>query len=105
MAEFAYPAFNIAEYSLIMHVLLQPKRLSESGFKQSVVLANEVSMRFHIPLDFMTHKRHDYTERQIGRGKKEWETNVRGFFPLQTQVKLRDKRSSSWMTCVHPAAQ
>lgn len=82
MAEFAYPAFNIRDYSMIMPVPLHPKRLRERGFNQSVVLAREISKRFHISLDFMTLRRHVDTEPQISLGKKEREANVHGVFSV-----------------------
>ena len=92
MAEFAYPAFNIRDYSLIMPVPLHPKRLRERGFNQSVVLAREVSMRFHIPLDFMTLRRHVYTAPQISLGKKERESNVHGVFSVTDSAKVTGQK-------------
>ncbi len=92
MAEFSCPAFNIAEYSLIMPVPLHAKRLRERGFNQSVVLAREVSRRFHIPLDFITLKRHVYTEPQISLGKKEREANVHGVFSVADSGTVKGKK-------------
>jgi ComF family protein len=92
MAEFAYPAFHIGEYSLIMPVPLHPKRLRERGFNQSGVLAREVAIRFHIPLDFMTLKRHVYTEPQISLGKKERQANVHGVFSVAEAGKVAGQR-------------
>jgi ComF family protein len=89
MAEFVYPAFNIRDYSLIMPVPLHPKRLRERGFNQSVVLAKEVSKRLHISLDFMTLRRHIYTDPQISLGKKEREVNVRGAFSVTDSAKVK----------------
>jgi ComF family protein len=88
MAEFAYPTFNIRDYSLIMPVPLHPKRLRERGFNQSVVLAREVSKRLHISLDFMTLRRHIYTDPQISLGKKEREVNVHGAFSVTDSAKV-----------------
>jgi ComF family protein len=92
MAKFAYPAFNIGDYSLIMPVPLHPKKLRERGFNQSVVLAREVSRRFHISLDFMTLRRHVYTEPQISLGKKEREANVHGVFSVTDSVKVKGQK-------------
>jgi len=91
-AEFAYPGFNIGEYSLIMPVPLHPKRLREREFNQSVVLAREVSRTFHIPLDFMTLRRHVYTDPQISLGKKEREANVHGAFSVADSGKVKGQR-------------
>ncbi|MGO9139078.1 MAG: double zinc ribbon domain-containing protein [Syntrophales bacterium] len=91
MAEFTYPAFNIGENSLIIPAPLHPKRLRERGFNQSVVLARELCKRFHVRLDFMTLKRHVYTEPQISLGKKERETNVH-VFPVADAGKVKRQR-------------
>ena len=92
VAEFAYPTFNIGEYSLIMPVPLHPKRLRERGFNQSVILAREVARRVHIPLDSMALKRHVYTEPRISLGRKERETNVHGVFPIADSGKVKGER-------------
>lgn len=92
MAEFAYPGFDIRDYSLIMPVPLHPKRLRERGFNQSVILAREISERFRISLDFMTLVRHQYTEAQISLGKKEREVNVRGVFSVTDSGKVKGQK-------------
>jgi ComF family protein len=92
MAEFEYPAFDIRDYSLIMPVPLHPKRLRERGFNQSVVLAREISKRFHISLDFMTLRKHVYTEPQISLGKKEREANVHGVFSITDPAKVNGQK-------------
>ena len=61
MAGFACPDFNISDNSLIMPIPLHPKRLRERGFSQYIILAREISKRFHIPLDFIMLRRHVYT--------------------------------------------
>jgi ComF family protein len=92
MAEFAYPAFDIGDYSLIMPVPLHPKRLRERGFNQSVILAREISKIFFISLDFMTLVRHAYTEAQISLGKKEREANVHGVFSVTDSDKVKGQK-------------
>ncbi len=92
MAEFAYPAFNIRDYSLIMPVPLHPKRLRERGFNQSLVLAREISKRFRISLDFMALVRHVYTEAQISLGRKEREANVHGVFSVTDSAKVKGQK-------------
>ncbi|MGZ6237591.1 MAG: ComF family protein, partial [Syntrophales bacterium] len=52
-------------------------------------LGREVSERFHISLDFMTLRRHVYTEPQISLGKKEREANVHGVFSVMDTAKVR----------------
>jgi ComF family protein len=92
MADFAYPAFHIADYSLIIPVPLHPKKLRERGFNQSVILAKEISKRFHIPLDFFTLRRHTYTEAQINLGRKDREANVKGVFSVSDSEKIHGQR-------------
>jgi ComF family protein len=92
MAEFAYPDVNVGDYSLIMPVPLHSKRLRERGFNQSVILAREISKRLHISLDFMTLRRHVYTEPQISLGKKEREANVHGAFSVTDPAKVKGQR-------------
>lgn len=92
MADFAYPAFTMTDYSLIIPVPLHPKRLRERGFNQSVILAKEISKRFHIPLDFLTLKRHMYTEAQINLGRKDREANVSGVFTVGDSAKIQGQR-------------
>ena len=92
MAEFAYPVFNIRDYSLVMPVPLHPKRLRERGFNQSVVLAREISKRFHISLDFMTLRKHVYTDPQISLGKKEREANVHGVFSVTDPARVKGQK-------------
>ena len=91
MADFAYPAFNIEEYSLIIPAPLHPKRLRERGFNQSVILALALSKRFSIPMDFTTLRRHIHTKPQIALGKKKREANVRGAFMVASGEKIRGK--------------
>ncbi len=88
MAQFAYPDFNIGDYSLLMPIPLHPKRLRERGFNQSVILAREISKRFNLSLDFMTLRRHVYTEPQISLGKRAREANVRGAFSVTDPAKI-----------------
>jgi len=89
MAEFAYPTFNLRDYSLIMPAPLHPKRLRGRKFNQSVVLSRGISRRFHISLDFMTLRRHVYTESQISLGRKEREANVHGGFSVTDSVNVK----------------
>ncbi|MDO8786277.1 MAG: ComF family protein [Syntrophales bacterium] len=91
MADFARQALDIKDYSLIMPAPLHPKRLRERGFNQSVILAQTVSKRFSIVLDFMTLKRHIHTKPQVSLGKKERELNVRGAFEVSDKEKIRGK--------------
>jgi ComF family protein len=92
MAEYVYPDFSIADYSLIVPVPLHPKRLRERGFNQAVVLARVISMRFSIPLDFMTLRRHVFTEPQVSLGKDQRTANVRGAFVVKDGKKIQGQK-------------
>ncbi len=92
MAEFAYPAFNISDYSLIMPVPLHAGRLRERGFNQAVILAKEISKKYHLPLDFLSLTRHIYTEPQINLGKKDREANVKGVFSVADHGRITGQR-------------
>ena len=91
MADFAYPAFDIKEYSLIIPAPLHPKRLRERGFNQSLILALAVSKRFSLALDFTTLRRRIHTKPQVSLGKKERKVNVRGAFEVSEEKKIRGK--------------
>ena len=91
MAEFSYPGFSIADYSLIIPVPLHLKRLRERGFNQSVILAREIARSFSVPLDFMTLKKHIHTDPQVSLGKKEREKNVRGAFTVKRENTIKNE--------------
>lgn len=92
MAEFEYSDLDITDYSVVMPVPLHPKKLRARGFNQSVVLAREISKYFSLSLDFLTLKRHIYTEPQINLGKKERESNVRGVFSVTDPHKIQGQK-------------
>ncbi|MBI4633501.1 MAG: ComF family protein [Deltaproteobacteria bacterium] len=92
MAEFSYPGFSIADYSLIIPVPLHVKRLRERGFNQSLILAREIARSFSMPLDFMTLKKHVHTDPQVSLGKKERGKNVRGAFMVKRGDRIHDEK-------------
>lgn len=92
MAEFEYSDFAISDYSLIMPVPLHPKKLRQRGFNQSVILAREISKRFQVTLDFLTLRRHTYTEAQINLGRKDREENVKGVFSVTDSEKIHGQK-------------
>jgi len=92
MAGYAYPDFSIADYSLIVPVPLHPKRLRERGFNQAVILAREISKRFSVRLDFLTLRRHVFTEPQVSLGKDQRTANVRGAFVVKEGKKIQGQK-------------
>lgn len=82
----------MADYSLIIPVPLHSKRLRERGFNQSLILAREISKKFLIPLDFLTLRRHMYTDAQINLGRKDREANVKGVFSVRDSEKIQGQR-------------
>jgi len=92
MADHIYPDFSIADYSLIVPVPLHAKRLRERGFNQAVILAREISKRFSIRLDFLTLRRHVFTEPQVSLGKDQRTANVRGAFVVKDGKKIQGQK-------------
>lgn len=92
MADYAYPDFSVADYSLIVPVPLHPKRLRERGFNQAVILAREISKRFSVPLDFLTLRRHVFTEPQVNLGKDQRMANIRGAFVVKDGKKIQGQK-------------
>ena len=83
MTEHDYSDFQISSYTLIMPVPLHIKRLRERAFNQSLILARAIAEKYAIPLDFISLKRHIYTQPQITLGKKDRQANVRGAFQVK----------------------
>ncbi|MBA4398074.1 MAG: amidophosphoribosyltransferase [Syntrophus sp. (in: bacteria)] len=92
MADHLYPGFSIADYSLIVPVPLHPKRLRERGFNQAVILAREISKRFSLPLDFLTLRRHVFTEPQVNLGRDQRTANVHGAFAVKNKKKIEGQK-------------
>lgn len=92
MAVYAYPDFELRDYSLILPVPLHLKRLREREFNQSAILAKAIARRFPMPLELMTLKRSVHTEPQVTLGKEDREANVRGAFEIRVPERLRGER-------------
>jgi ComF family protein len=92
MADHVYPGFAMADYALIVPVPLHPKRLRERGFNQAVILAREISKKVSIPLDYLTLRRHVFTEPQVSLGKEQRTANVRGAFAVKNTRKIEGRR-------------
>lgn len=92
MADHVYPGLSIADYSLIIPVPLHTKRLRERGFNQAVILAREISKRFSIPHDFLTLRRHVFTQPQVSLGKDRRTENVRGAFTVKNEKKVKGQK-------------
>jgi ComF family protein len=92
MAGFPYPAFDPADYSLIIPVPLHPRRLRQRGFNQALILAREISRRFSIRMDFSTLKRIVFTESQTSLRKETRERNIKGAFSVADAGKIKGER-------------
>ncbi|MFH1079973.1 MAG: ComF family protein [Pseudomonadota bacterium] len=92
MADHIYPGFSMANHTLIVPVPLHPKRLRERGFNQAVILARKISTRFSIPLDYLTLRRHVFTEPQVGLGKEQRTANIRDAFAVRSGKKVEGQR-------------
>lgn len=82
MAEYDYPSFRMADYTMLIPVPLHLKRLRERGFNQSVVLARQAANRHSIPMNFRVLKRRVWTDPQVTLGKEAREANVKGVFEV-----------------------
>jgi ComF family protein len=92
MADFASGIWKMGTFDMVMPVPLHIRRLRERGFNQSVILARQLSRRFHIPLDFSSLKRVRFTPSQVGMGRKERAVNVMGAFALTKHSDIVGKK-------------
>lgn len=92
MADFSFPDFDISDCSLLIPVPLHIKRLRERGFNQSLILANQISKKFKIPVDFSVLKRCKFTLTQTGLNKAEREKNIKGAFIVADSKKISGKK-------------
>jgi len=91
MAGFSFPDFDFSEYSLLIPVPLHIKRLRERGFNQSLLLAEEMGEKHHLPVNFSLLKRCNFTLTQTGLNKAEREKNIKGAFTVTDKNKIAGK--------------
>ena len=91
MADFSFPDFDFAEYSLLIPVPLHVKRLRERGFNQSLLLADKLGKKHKLPVSFSLLKRHKFTLTQTGLNKTEREENIKGAFVVTDKKKVSDE--------------
>lgn len=91
MAKILYPDLILSTYDLFMPVPLHPKRLRERGFNQAVVLGDQLSRRYRVPLDSLNLRRNRTTESQIHLDFKERRRNVKGAFEVRDEEKVKGK--------------
>ncbi|MEN6374773.1 MAG: ComF family protein [Smithella sp.] len=91
MAGFSFPDFVFSEYSLLIPVPLHIKRLRERGFNQSLLLAEEIGKKHHLPVNFSLLKRCNFTLTQTGLNKAEREKNIQGAFTVTDKNKIAGK--------------
>jgi len=77
---------------MAMPVPLHKKRLRLRGFNQALLLAQGVSERFSIPLNYDNLVRTRYTRPQVELSGRERTENVRGAFNLIRPEEVREKR-------------
>ena len=76
---------------LIIPVPLHPKRLRWRGFNQSLLLARQVSRKYHVPVDPFVLYRHRETPPQTQLNEDDRRKNVRGAFATYTEKSLKGK--------------
>ncbi len=92
MADFAASAWPPEAFDLILPVPLHKKRLRNRGFNQAVILGREIAKRFALPLDFSSLRREVGTDPQVGLGRKDRRTNVRGAFAVRRPERIRGRK-------------
>ena len=92
MADFAGSLWDMKAFSLVLPVPLHKSRLRQRGFNQAVILARVLAKRFTLPLDFMALRRHLLTAPQVGLGREDRLTNVRGAFSIHKPAKVAGRR-------------
>jgi ComF family protein len=88
MADFSFPDVDLTDYSLIIPVPLHIKRLRQRGFNQSLILAQALSKKWQIPVNFSLLKRHKFTETQTGMDKTERKQNIKGAFEVRDKENI-----------------
>jgi ComF family protein len=88
MADFAFPDFDLTEYSLLMPVPLHVKKLRQRGFNQSLLLARALGKKHNLPVNFSLLKRSKFTLSQTGLHKNEREKNIKGAFIVTDKEKI-----------------
>jgi ComF family protein len=88
IADFSFPDFEYAGYSLLIPVPLHVKKLRERGFNQSLLLANALGTRHELPVNFSLLKRCKSTLTQTGLNKKAREENIKGAFIVTDKKKV-----------------
>ena len=91
MASFSFPDFDFVEYSLIIPVPLNIKKLRERRFNQSLLLARALGKKHRIPVNFSLLKRHKFTLTQTGFNRAEREKNIKGAFIITDKKKIAGK--------------
>lgn len=91
MAEFHFPDFDFADYSVIIPVPLHIGRLRERGFNQSLILAKAIGKKYGIPVNFSLLKRSKYTLTQTGLDKSQREKNILGAFTVTDDAEAEGK--------------
>ncbi len=82
---------DLTRYEMIVPVPLHPTRMRERGYNQSQLLAEMVSVNYHIPLCLNNLARRRPTAYQAALGRKERWTNIQGAFKINTPVEFFGK--------------
>lgn len=91
MAGFSFPDIDFTDYSMIIPVPLNIKRLRERGFNQSLILARAMGKKRQIPVNFSVLKRQKFTLTQAGSNRNERKQNIKGAFEVKDSKKIAGK--------------
>ena len=92
MASFAWPLFEIRDYSMIIPVPLHVKKLRERGFNQALILSKVIAKHHRLKLDYLSLRRTKFTQPQTALGKKARQTNVIGVFDVAHPENLKGEK-------------
>ncbi|MFI4962369.1 MAG: ComF family protein [Legionellales bacterium] len=76
----AYPSMNPEKPQCLIPVPMHPKKLRQRGFNQSVLLAQLLAKKLHIPYDYTSCRKLINTPPQASLDKTPRQNNVRGAF-------------------------
>ena len=91
LASYALKRLRDMSSFLIMPVPLNPGKIRERGFNQSLILAKEVSIRLGSELDFLSLRRIKYTSPQTGLKRQERRRNVHNAFEFRGGSDIRGR--------------
>ncbi len=83
--------FDISQFDCLVPIPLSAARLRERGYNQALLLAQELSQSFKIPLSTNNLIRIRHTPTQTLLDEKQRWTNIKGAFRIKNSCEFKDK--------------